>query len=106
MSRYLPDCLQLLYKKNIMLLEIVREERWQDFIELAESYILLINSVIDDFTSKIDADEMVMLREMVRLLQDNEREIAERLEKRLALLKEKMMILKKGKQFSQLYLLQ
>lgn len=89
-----------------MLLEIVREERWQDFIEQAESYILLINSVIDDFTLKFDAEEIIMLREMIELLQDNEREISERLEKRLILLKEKMTTLKKGKQCSQLYHLQ
>lgn len=106
MNKDLPDCFGYIYKQNLMLLDVVREERWQDFITLAESYIFLLNDVIDHVPEKLNAEEKENLRVLIRQLLANEQEIAERLAKRLSFLKEKMLLLQQGKKGSQLYNLQ
>lgn len=89
-----------------MLLAMVREERWQEFIDLAERYIFMLNDIIDDIPEKLSAEEKDNLIVLIKKLLDNEQEIAERLEKRLLLLKEKMSSLQQGKQCGQFYSLQ
>jgi len=106
MNKDLPDCFGYIYEQNLMLLNVVREERWQEFIALAESYIFLLNDVIDRIPEMLSGDEKEALRVLIRQLMANEQEIAERLSQRLSFLTEKMTMLQQGKQCSQFYNLQ
>lgn len=106
MKEDLPDCFKYIYKQNLVLLDAVREERWQQFITLAERYIFLLNDAIDYVPENMSTDEKEMLRVLIRQLLENEKEIADRLARRLSSLTEQMSLMQQGKQCSQFYNLQ
>lgn len=103
MSNIIISSFQDIYEKNTILLKAVREEQWDDVAELAENYVIMLRNTFEKFPLELGSDEKESLRDVIQNLQDNEKELADRLKTRLSFLKKNMSTLHHGNQCSQLY---
>jgi flagellar protein FliT len=103
MAKTISDCIDDIYHKNLNLLEMVREERWDDFVGLAEQYVLTLQEVFARHPEEFAEQDKDMLRTLIPSLQDNEKEMTERLRTRMVSLRKDMSALHHGNKCSQLY---
>lgn len=103
MNKTTSACFQDVYEKNLSLLEMAREERWEDFTEQAEYYVIMLHDIFDREPDELDPDEKDSLRKILQDIQDNEKEITAKLKDRLSFLRENMSRLHHGNKCSQLY---
>ncbi|CNI15661.1 Flagellar protein FliT [Yersinia massiliensis] len=110
MSNTVIACFQESYQKNLILLEAVREEQWDDVTELAEKYVTLLQDIFGNLPQALTSheneftvEEKNSLREVIQCLQKNDKEIADRLKGQLSSLQKNMSALHHGNQCSQLY---
>lgn len=103
MNKTITSCFQDIYKKNLALLEMVREERWDEFVDLAECYVIMLHDVFDKDLPDLDSESKDSLCIIIKSIQENEKEIAEKLNGRLSFLRNNMSKLHYGNKCSQLY---
>lgn len=88
-----------MYRINVVLLDMVREGRWENFNILSERYVILMNSIIDCISLIFNEDGDAKLKSMIDVIFNNEVEIVHKLEERLLFLKDKMNLIESGKQY-------
>lgn len=103
MNKTITSYFQDIYKKNLALLEMAREERWEEFVELAEHYVLMLHDVFDRKLPDLDPEGKGSLRVIIKSIQENEKEMTEKLNGRLSFLRNNMSRLHHGNKCSQLY---
>ncbi|WP_024527741.1 flagellar protein FliT [Serratia fonticola] len=106
MNKAITICFQDIYKKNLALLDMVREERWEEFVGQAEYYVLMLHDVFDNKVQDLDPEVKASLRTLVEKIQENEKEMTEKLSGRLSFLRDNMSRLHHGNKCSQLYNIQ
>lgn len=95
--------LKKIMASNEMLLNLAREEKWDDFMEMVEKYIIYLHDFIKR-QAEIDGEgEKERLRHTLQKLLQNEEEIVQRLQRHLNVLSNKMTLLKQGKKCAQAY---
>ncbi|WP_052130667.1 flagellar protein FliT [Erwinia typographi] len=94
-----------LHQTNLHLLELVRLEQWDKFIEQAEIYLVALHGTAElDLAGEIlSGEEKSELKRIWAELLSNEKEIMEKLSLRLSVLKGEMSGLNKGRKCSQAY---
>lgn len=95
-----------LYAINLELLEMVRQEQWDDFIDLAENYIVRMQELSEHMPSDMTESEKEDMKGILRQLMDNEVEISQKLRLRLNTLQTNISSLHRGAKCTQLYSLQ
>lgn len=103
MANFIFDRFEDIYQKNLILLDMIRNERWEDFVSMAEQYVLTLQEVFDLTPSELVEGEKEILQKIILKMQDNEREMTGRLKNRLSNLKKDMSALHHGNKCSQLY---
>lgn len=88
---------------NQELLEHAREERWADFNQLIERYIICLNGFVETSSAMLTCEEKETLNLTLQALLRNENEMTERLRNRLDFLKRKMTALNQGTKCNQAY---
>ncbi len=88
---------------NRELLDLARAEKWDEFIDTVEDYIICLSGFIEKMRGTLSSDKKQALNEALRLLQENEKEMTERLRSRLDFLTQKMSSLQQGKKCAQAY---
>lgn len=88
---------------NRELLNLAREEKWDEFIDTVEDYIICLSSFIEKRKGTLSSDNKQALNEALRLIQENEKEMTKRLCDRLDFLTQKMTSLQQGKKCAQAY---
>ncbi|CNE63951.1 flagellar protein FliT [Yersinia mollaretii] len=91
------------YKLNLSLLEMAKEGKWDEFIELAEVYIITLHDIIENQPAEMMQDEKKNLSVMLTSLLENEDEITKTLKSRLDVLRKDMSSLQHGKKCSKAY---
>lgn len=92
-----------IYQLNLHLLEMVKQGKWEEFIQLAEVYITKLNDVISNQPEDILPDEKTSLSFILKSLIESEDEIEKTLKSRLDVLKKEMSSLHRGKKYSEAY---
>lgn len=103
MNKTTSACFQDIYKENLSLLEMAREERWDEFTEQAERYVIMIHDVFGMEIDELDSEGKRSLLKIMQDIQDNEKEMTDKLKQRLSFLRENMSRLHHGNKCSQLY---
>lgn len=88
---------------NRELLNLAREEKWDEFIDTVEDYIICLSGFIEKRRGTLNEENKQALEEALRLLQENEKEMTKRLRSRLDFLTQKMSSLQQGKKCAQAY---
>lgn len=102
----MPDimqCYRELYDISAQMLEMTREECWDDFVELATRYMIKKQDITHLDCGDITAAEKCNLKVVLKQVIDNEAEINRNLRGRLTTLKQKLSSLHHNTQCSQLY---
>lgn len=95
-----------IYEMNLRLLEMARQERWDEVLSLAETYVICMHDAPvrtpEEFTDEEKEELTLLLKNIV----NNEEEITHKLKSRLDSLTEDMSSLQQSKKQSSLYALQ
>ncbi|MEJ8321601.1 flagellar protein FliT [Kosakonia sacchari] len=92
-----------LFDMNLAMLEMTKQERWDDFVEVAADYVIKKQDIL---THSTDALSMMVKEELKVLLKEllaNEAEITRNLQARLNTLKQNLSSIHRGARCSQLY---
>lgn len=92
-----------IYQLNLDLLEMVKQEKWEEFIQMAEVYITQLHEVLANQPDDILPEEKSNLAVILGNLLENEDEIEKTLRNRLDVLKKEMSSLHRGKKGSEAY---
>lgn len=103
MNKTIIACFHEIYNKKLALLEMVREEQWEEFIELEKYYVTMFDEVFDSNIQDLDPEEKVSLRTIIKNIQENEKEMMEKLKSRIHFLKKNISSLDHSNKCSQLY---
>ncbi|QHM73220.1 flagellar protein FliT [Mixta intestinalis] len=103
MSKPLNKDYNTLYEMNQAMLVMARQGQWDDFVTLAQDYIVNLGAVLEQVPETLSADEKAQLGTLLTSLQNNEAEISRALEARLDVLKKGISSLHNGKKCSQAY---
>lgn len=95
-----------LYEMNLALLEMSRQERWDDFVELASHYVIKKEDIATHRNDMLNEAEKESLKVILRQIIENEAVITRNLEMRLNSLKQNLSSLHRGTRASQFYTLQ
>ncbi|HEN3278359.1 TPA: flagellar protein FliT [Yersinia enterocolitica] len=82
---------------------MVRQGKWDEFIALAEIYIISLHEVIKNQPAEMQQEEKKSLKVMLTSLLENEDEIAQTLKNRLDVLQKDISSLQIGKKCSKAY---
>lgn len=102
MNRF-ADRFTPLYQLNREVLDSAREGRWQNCIDLTESYTRLLQALMADMPDIRNSETSEALCHLATALLASEEEIAHHIAKQHAVLKENMLMLQRGKQASHYY---
>ncbi|EWG67252.1 flagellar biosynthesis protein FliT [Enterobacter sp. DC4] len=92
---------------NTTLLMLVQQEQWEEFIALAERYVIKMQALADELASpQVSFHEKETLKTLLGTLVDNEAEMTRHLKARLMILKKNLSSLHQGAKISQYYALQ
>jgi len=105
MAEIIPHYYRELYEMNLAILEMAREARWDDFIEVASRYVIKKQDILNNSTDTLSASEKEALKGLLQQLLDNEAEITRNLRARLDTLKQNLSSIHRGARCSQLYIL-
>ncbi|MFD1801146.1 flagellar protein FliT [Mixta tenebrionis] len=103
MSKPLNKDYNALYEINQAMLVMARQGQWDDFVTLAQEYIVNLGAMLEQVPDTLSADEKAQLSALLTTLQSNEVEISRALEARLDVLKKGISSLHNGKKCSQAY---
>lgn len=92
-----------IYKINQNMLALAQQGKWNDFVTLAENYIVNLRSALDQIPATLSGEEKEQLCGLLMTLQGNEAEIKAVLEARLNVLRKDISSLHQGKKCSQAY---
>ena len=92
-----------IYESNLDLLELTKQEKWDEFTVLAETYIIALREFVDDQANNLTAEEKEQLNETWKVLLENEAEMFSKLNSRLTVLKKEMSSLRQGNKCSKAY---
>jgi len=95
-----------LYEMNVVILEMSRQERWDDFVEFASHYVIKKEDIVNHRSDILNETEKESLKVILREIIENEAEITRNLEIRLQSLKQNLSSLHRGTRASQFYTLQ
>lgn len=95
-----------LYEMNVVILEMSRQERWDDFVEFASHYVIKKEDIAHHHSDELDEAEKETLKVILRQIIENEAEITRNLEARLKSLKQNLSSIHRGTRASQFYTLQ
>lgn len=95
-----------LYEMNVVILEMSRQERWDDFVELAAHYVIKKEDIVNQRNDMLNEAEKESLKVILRQIIENETEITRNLEIRLQSLKQNLSSLHQGTRASKFYTLQ
>ncbi|WP_342323917.1 flagellar protein FliT [Kosakonia sp. BYX6] len=94
-----------LYEMNLTILDMAKQERWDDFVEVASRYVIKKQDIFNNSTDALSASEKEELKGLLKQLLDNEAEITRNLRARLDTLKQNLSSIHRGARCSQLYTL-
>lgn len=94
---------ETIYSSNLDLLQLVRQEKWDEFNLLAESYIISLRDFFDNQAKDLTAEEIGKLKDMWESVLQNEAEMFSKLTGRLDVLKKEMSTLRQGNKCSKAY---
>lgn len=92
-----------IHKLNLNLLDMVKQGKWEEFIELAEVYISSLQNVIEKRPVEMIQEDKKNLRVIITSLIENEEEITRVLKNRLDVLRKDMSSLHRGNKCSRAY---
>lgn len=95
-----------LYEMNQLILEMSREERWEEFVEFATHYVIKKQDIVNQRNDILNDSEKESLKVILQQIIKNETEITHNLETRLQALKQNLSSLHRGTRASQFYSLQ
>ncbi|MDV5353376.1 flagellar protein FliT [Kosakonia sp. SMBL-WEM22] len=105
MAEMIPLYYRELYEMNLAILQMAREARWDDFIEVASRYVIKKQDIFNNSSDALSASEKEALKALLQQLLDNEAEITRNLRARLDTLKQNLSSIHRGARCSQLYTL-
>lgn len=88
---------------NEAMLDMARQERWDDFVEIASRYVIQKQDILNNSTDALSASEKEELKVLLKQLLENEAEITRNLRTRLNTLKQNLSSIHRGARCSQLY---
>ncbi|EPE4190305.1 MULTISPECIES: flagellar protein FliT [Yersinia] len=103
MDNSLSEDYENIYELNLNLLEMARQGKWEEFIELAEIYIVTLHDVIERQPADMMQDEKKSLKIILTNLLENEGEITKTLKNRLDVLQKEISSLHLGKKCNKAY---
>jgi len=103
MTKSFTEKYQHVYQLNINLLALARQGNWDEFIAMAERYVILLSEILDQEFQCYSAEEREQIGPLLLRLTDNEAEINNTLKNRLNVLKREVSALRLGKKCSQAY---
>ncbi|WP_235895252.1 flagellar protein FliT [Yersinia alsatica] len=103
MVNTLSEDYESIYELNLNLLDMVKQGKWEDFIELAEIYITTLHDVIEKQPLEMIQEEKKSLSVIITSLLENEDEITRILKDRLDVLRKDMSSLHHGNKCSKAY---
>lgn len=92
-----------LYDINLNLVALVRQEKWDEFIEQAERYVIALHDVTKMDCRELSSEDKKELKALWQELLRNEDEIVKKLTSRMGVLGTEMAMLSKGRKCSQAY---
>lgn len=103
MANHNPSSFDTIRQSNQDLLELTRQEKWDEFNLLAESYIMALSEFVENQAESLTAEEKAQLNEAWKKLLENEAEMFSKLNSRLNVLKKEMSSLRQGNKCSKAY---
>ena len=103
MANMIHPSFEKIYQSNLDLLELTRQERWDEFTLLAETYIIALRDFVDEGTENLTPEEKERLTEAWQMLLENEAEMVSKLNGRLNVLRNEMSSLNQGNKCSKAY---
>jgi flagellar protein FliT len=103
MTTFVNEQYDRIYKINQNMLALAQQGKWDDFVTLAENYIITLRSALDQTPATLSSEEKEQLCGLLMALQGNEAEIKAVLEARLDFLRKDISSLHQGKKCSQAY---
>lgn len=92
-----------IYKSNLDLLELTKQEKWDEFTVLAESYIIALQYFVEGNGKNLTPEDKEQLKEVWNVLLENEQQMVSKLNSRLEVLKKQMSSLRQGNKCSKAY---
>ena len=105
MVESIPSYYRELFAMNQDILEMTRQDRWDDFVELASQYVIKKQEIVNLSTDALSVGEKEELKVLLKQLLENEAEITRNLQARLNTLKQNLSSIHRGARCSQLYTL-
>lgn len=93
----------IIIQSNQDLLELTRQEKWDEFNVLAETYIIALHDFVEVQSHNMTQEERESFNECWQVLLKNEAEMVTKLNGRLNVLKKEMSSLRQGSKFSKAY---
>lgn len=106
MSIFLTEEYNNIYKINQAMLDMAQQGKWEDFVILAERYVVNLRTVLEQLPETLSSEEKEQIGHWLTTLQSNEAEINRALEARLDILKKNISTLHQAKQGNKAYLTQ
>lgn len=94
---------ELIYQKNLALLGLAQQGRWQDLIDLAPDYLVSLQIAITHHSKDLSEQDKVEIRNCIKRLIDNESIIMQAMKGRLETLRQDMSSLNLGKKCNLAY---
>ncbi|MGC8426258.1 flagellar protein FliT [Mixta calida] len=92
-----------IYQINQTMLLMARQGEWDDFVTLAENYVVTLGAALEQIPETLSEEEKMEIGSLLMALQNNEAEINRVLEARLDTLRKGITSLSHGKKCSQAY---
>lgn len=106
MTIFLTEEYNNIYKINQAMLDMAQQGKWEDFVIMAERYVINMRTALEHLPETLSSEEKEQLCRWLMTLQSNEAEINRALEARLTLLKKNISVLHQAKQGNKAYLSQ
>ncbi|GLR07540.1 flagellar protein FliT [Mixta theicola] len=106
MTIFLTEEYNNIYKINQAMLVMAQQGEWDDFVTMAERYIVTLRAALERVPDTLSSEEKDQLCHFLITLQSNEEEINRALEGRMNLLKKEISSLHQGKKGNKAYISQ
>ncbi|YCH30597.1 flagellar protein FliT [Erwinia sp. D4-22] len=106
MTTFLTEEYNNIYKMNQSMLVMAQQGEWENFVTMAERYIVTLRVALDKLPDMLSIEEKESFFSLLITLQSNEEEINRALEGRMSVLKKEISSLHQSKKGNKAYISQ
>ena len=106
MTTFLTEEYNNIYKINQAMLVMAQQGEWEDFVTMAERYIVTLRAALERVPDTLSSEEKDRLCQFLIKLQSNEEKINRALEGRMSVLKKEISSLHQTKKGNKAYISQ